>query len=41
MGSNYYFYFRFIYVQVNGYISGRGGEYGGEEGGGGIYYFQF
>ena len=30
MGSNYYFFFRFIYVQVKGYISD--GEWGMVEG---------
>ena len=51
MGSNCYFYFRFIYIKVNGYISGRGGvrwrgRGGGwgtveGKGGGSIYYFKF
>ena len=34
-------FFRFIYVQVNGYISGRGVGYGGGEGGGGGAYTSF
>ena len=41
MGSNCYFYFRFIYVQVNGYISGRGVGYGGGEGGKAYTTFSF
>ena len=39
MGINCYFYFRFVYVEVNGYILGRG--WGTVEGKGGGAYTSF